>query len=62
MKPSEAEIHLQNPLFIGLISLITGSTDLEEIQQVARQAYQRGRNILGLGRNGEPTNLARSIG
>lgn len=62
MKPSEADIYLDNPLFIGLISMITGSTDLEEIRQVARQAYQRGRNILGLGSNGEPANLSESTG
>jgi hypothetical protein len=62
VKPSEAAIHLQNPLFIGLISMITGSTDLEEIQQVARKAYQQGRNILGLGSNGEPTNPTEQTG
>ena len=48
MKPREADMHLENPLFIGLISMLTGSTDLEEIQAVGRKLYQRGCNILGL--------------
>ena len=60
VKPGEAAIPLQNPLFIGLISMLTGSTDLEEIQNVARRAYQQGCNILGLGMGSESTSCLES--
>jgi len=40
------DLRLENPAIIGLISMITGSTDLESIQQVYRQCWRRGLEIL----------------
>jgi hypothetical protein len=37
----------QNPAFVGLISMVTGSTLQEDIAVTARQLLLRGRNILG---------------
>ena len=37
----------QDPAFVGLISMVTGSTLQEEIASTARQLLLRGRNILG---------------
>ena len=37
----------QNPAFVGLISMFTGSTLQEDIAATARQPLLRGRNILG---------------
>lgn len=37
----------QNPAFVGLISMVTGSTLQEDIATTARQLLLRGRNILG---------------
>ncbi|SRR6266496_901305 len=37
----------QDPAFVGLISMVTGSTLQEEIATTARQLLLRGRNILG---------------
>jgi hypothetical protein len=39
----------ENPVFIGLISMVTGSTLQEDIATTARQLLLRGRNILGGG-------------
>ena len=38
----------QAPAFVGLISMVTGSTLQEDIAATARQLLLRGRNILGL--------------
>jgi len=38
----------QEPAFVGLISMVTGSTLQEDIAATARQLLLRGRNILGL--------------
>jgi len=38
----------QDPAFVGLISMVTGSTLQEDIAVTARQLLLRGRNILGL--------------
>jgi hypothetical protein len=38
----------ENPVLIGLISLVTGSTLQDDIAATARQLLRRGRNILGL--------------
>jgi hypothetical protein len=38
----------QNPAFVGLISLVTGSTLQDDIEATTRQVLLRGRNILGL--------------
>ena len=37
----------QNPAFVGLISMVTGSTLQEDIATTTRQLLLRGRNILG---------------
>lgn len=37
----------QDPAFVGLISMVTGSTLQEDIAATARQLLLRGRNILG---------------
>src|SRR5664279_1285039 len=39
---SEADIRLEYPVIIGLISMFTGLTNLEDIEQVYRQCYRRG--------------------
>ena len=39
----------ENPAFIGLLSMVTGSTLPEDIAATARQLLLRGRNILGGG-------------
>ena len=38
----------QDPAFIGLLSMITGSTLQEEIELTARHVLLQGQNILGL--------------
>jgi hypothetical protein len=38
----------QNPAFVGLISLVTGSTLREDIAATTRQLLLKGQNILGL--------------
>lgn len=38
----------QDPAFVGLISMVTGTTLQEDIAATARQLLLRGRNILGL--------------
>jgi hypothetical protein len=40
---------LQDPVVIGLISMVTGSTLQEDIASTARKLQARGRDILGLG-------------
>jgi hypothetical protein len=49
---SEADIRLENPAIIGLISMFTGLTNLEDIEQVYRQCCQRGLEILSAGKKG----------
>ena len=46
---SEADLSAKNPVIIGLISMVTGSTLQEDIATTARQLLLRGRNILGGG-------------
>lgn len=43
----QEECLTQDPAFVGLISMVTGSTLQEEIASTARQLLLRGRNILG---------------
>jgi hypothetical protein len=43
----QEECLTQDPAFVGLISMVTGSTLQEEIATTARQLLLRGRNILG---------------
>ena len=43
---SEVAVAAENPVIIGLISMITGSTNLEEIQATYRQLWLRGVQIL----------------
>jgi len=38
----------ENPTFIGLIAMLTGSSDLQEIQIISRRLHRRSRDILGL--------------
>ena len=49
---SEADIRLEYPVIIGLISMFTGLTNLEDIEQVYRQCYRRGLEILPAGKHG----------
>jgi hypothetical protein len=37
----------EHPMFIGLIAMLTGSSDLQEIQSISRRLNRRGRDILG---------------
>jgi hypothetical protein len=39
---------IQNPAFVGLISMVTGSTLPEDIATTGRHLLLRGRNILGI--------------
>jgi len=49
----------QTPAFVGLISMVTGSTLQEDIAATTRQLLLRGRNILGLvGPEKPPTTTA----
>jgi hypothetical protein len=45
----------QEPAFVGLISMVTGSTLQEDIAQTARNLLLRGQNILGLKIPGQPS-------
>src|SRR6266481_2424076 len=46
LKPSEAAWLKKNPMIIGLISVLMGSTDLKEIEVFCAAASERGRRIL----------------
>ena len=46
MKPSEAVWLRQNPIIIGLVSVLIGSTDLREIEAFCAAASHRGSQIL----------------
>jgi hypothetical protein len=50
----------QDPAFVGLISLVTGSTLQDDIAATARKLLLRGQNILGLKTSGQtsPTTLS----
>lgn len=43
---SPPDIRTENPVIIGLISMITGSTNLEEIEATYRQLWIRGKQIM----------------
>jgi hypothetical protein len=45
----------QDPAFVGLISMVTGSTLQEDIATTARHLLLRGQNILGLKIPGQPS-------
>jgi hypothetical protein len=55
---SEADIRSENPAIIGLISMVTGLTNLEDIERVYRQLRLRGKQILSVGQTQEPSNAA----
>ena len=38
----------KHPIFIGLLSMLTGSSDLQELQAVSRRLYERGRDLFGI--------------
>ena len=44
---SEADWNSKHPMIIGLVSMLTGSTNLEDIQNVCRKLRERGAQILG---------------
>ena len=48
LKPTEADMLAKNPMFIGLLSMMTGSTGSEELKTVYRRLYERGRDTLGI--------------
>lgn len=50
----------QHPAFVGLISMVTGSTLQEDIATTARLLLLRGQNILGLKMPGQPSSVTRS--
>lgn len=50
---------LQDPVVVGLISMLTGSTLQEDIASTARRLQARGRDILGLGTPGMTEQEAR---
>lgn len=57
-QPTQSSLALQDicitdPVFIGLISMVTGSTLQEDIASTARRLEARGRDILGLSRSGQ---------
>ena len=45
----------EHPAFVGLISMVTGSTLQEDIALTARKLLLRGQNILGLKSPGQPS-------
>jgi hypothetical protein len=47
MKPTEADMFAGHAMFVGLISMLTGSTDPQELKIISDRIYERGRNILG---------------
>jgi hypothetical protein len=47
-RPLQDDCLTQDPAFVGLISMVTGSTLQEDIAATTRQLLLRGRNILGL--------------
>ena len=51
----------QDPAFVGLISMVTGSTLQEDIATTARQLLLRGRNILGVRAPGNHSTTSTSI-
>jgi len=56
--PALQEVCLaQDPVFIGLISMVTGSTLQEDIASMARHLQARGRDILGLAASGKTQNV-----
>ena len=46
LKPSEASWLRNNPVIVGLVSLLIGSTNLKEIEAFCAAASQRGQDIL----------------
>lgn len=53
--PLQDDCLSENPVFIGLISLVTGSTLQDDIAATARQLLRRGQDILGLAVPEPPT-------
>jgi len=47
-KPPEATILQEHPMFMGLLSMLTGSSDLQQLKIMAGRLAERGRDILGL--------------
>ena len=47
LKPSEADMLAEHSMFIGLIAMLTGSSDHQEIQSFSSRLYRRGCDILG---------------
>jgi hypothetical protein len=47
VKPTEAEWPAESPVFICLVSMLIGSTDLDDVRTLCRRLYERGTNILG---------------
>jgi hypothetical protein len=50
----------QHPAFVGLISMVTGSTLQEDIALTSRNLLLRGQNILGLKSPGQPSSTTPS--
>jgi hypothetical protein len=50
----------QDPAFVGLISMVTGSTLQDDIENTARNLLLRGQNILGLKIPGQPSSTTPS--
>ena len=46
---SEADLSAENPVIIGLISMVTGLTNYEDLERVHRQLWMRGRQIISAG-------------
>jgi len=51
----------QDPAFVGLISMVTGSTLQEDIATTTRNLLLRGQNILGLKIPGQPSSTTPSL-
>ena len=59
---SEADFRAENPVIIGLISMLTGTIDVEQIEQTYRQLWLRGMQIIAenpdsLSRNAQVLNM-----
>jgi len=61
LKPTEADMLAEHPMFIGLIAMLTGSSDLQEIQIISRRLYRHGRDILGITSENRKNTTAREF-
>jgi len=57
LDPLQDLVLTEHPVFVGLISLVTGSTLQEDIAAVTRNLLRQGQNILGLSSGKKSTSV-----